>query len=165
MHNSLNTALKDTNCTENAFNYEETMNQRSTGHFENNQSNINNLKCIQDQLDNLNKVYKNNQQYLTPDFNNESKNEINSLHQFKNSSIANNKDQSLTELVSVNSVNPLILDNKETQASTYTDDKHTQITKEVHEISSQAHGFDTKAVQMLITHDMTTQAKYVNAID
>lgn len=108
-------------------------------------------------MDNLNKIYKGSQ-YLTPDFNNETP-DINSINQFKNSSIANNKDHSLTELVSVKSLNPLLLDNKETQASTFTDDKHTQITKEVNEISSQAHGYDTKAVQMLITQDVTTQAK------
>lgn len=75
----------------------------------------------------------------------------------------NNKDKSFNELLSVKS-NSIKLDNKETQASTFTDEKHTQITKEVNDTSSQVHGFDSKGIQMLITQDVTTQAKYINEI-
>lgn len=48
--------------------------------------------------------------------------------------------------------------NQETQASQLTTDKHSQIIFETDNKTSQAFGFETKSIQMLIQHDANTQA-------
>jgi len=54
--------------------------------------------------------------------------------------------------------------NQETQASLITKEKHSQITKEYDDKTSQAFGIESKSVQMLIQHDANTQAQYQNDI-